>query len=164
MITYYKNDRHRKTSNVFIGFGSGLLIVFFIALMGFNAVLLDRQNKLQQNRNQILNQQVFNTILNGLSSADLASGAVAASQLGSFPDEGDTVNNALLNLIASSDNYIVLKSALYALIQRGISDHQKLVRAFWKLCKMARDRDYEKDMGLRAIYNGRNSTICPAAV
>ena len=154
MITYYTNDRQRKTGKIWIGVGGGLLIVFVLALIGFQAVLLHRQNKLQQNRNQILNQQVFNTILNGLSSADPASGAVAASQLGSLPDQGDTVDKALLNLIESTDNYTVLKAALYALIQRGISDHQKLVRAFWKLCKMAGERDYDKDMQLRAIYNG----------
>jgi hypothetical protein len=153
MITHYKKVRQRKISNIWIGVGGGLLIVLVFALLGFNAVLLDRQNKLQQNRNQILNQQVFNTILNGLSSADPASGAIAASQLGSFPDRGDSVDKALLNLIESADNYTVLKAALYALIQRGISDHQKLVRAFWKLCKIARERDYEKDMELRAIYN-----------
>jgi hypothetical protein len=135
-------------------FGSIIIIVVITALFAVHAILLYRQNKLMETRNQISNQQLFSTILNNLKASDSSKITVATSQLGSFPDHGGYIDKTLLNLIDSSDTYTVLKAAIYSLIQRKTSEHQKLIKAFWKLCKIANQLEYDKDLELRAIYNG----------
>jgi hypothetical protein len=136
------------------GFGSFIVIVAIAVLFLVHAILLHRQNKLLETRNQISNQRLFSTILNNLKTSDCTGTTVAMCQLSSFPDQGDYIDKTLLNLIDSSDNYTVLKAAIYSLIQRQTCEHQKLIKAFWRLCKIAKQLEYDKDLELRAIYNG----------
>jgi len=151
------NSTSKSNSNVCkhsSGLRSFTIIVVITALFAVHAIILQRQNKLLETRNQISNQQLFSTILNNLKTSDRTGTTVAMSQLSSFPDQGDYIDKTLINLVDLSDNYTVLRAAIYSLIQRKTSEHQKLVKAFWKLCKIAKQLEYEKDLELRAIYNG----------
>jgi hypothetical protein len=147
------NGSSNFCKNLFV-LGSFIVIVAIAVLFAVHAILIHRQNKLLETRNQISNQQLFSTILNDLKTSDRTGTAVAMCQLSSFPDQGDYIDKTLLNLIDSSYNYTVLKAAIHSLIQRKTSEHQKLIKAFWKLCKIAKQLEYDKELELRAIYNG----------
>jgi hypothetical protein len=113
---------------------------------------LEYQTTLRLALNDIHRREAFSSILNGIDPSNPASHAVAVAQLQNLSELGEYEKHVLFQL-ADSKEYFAAKVAIHALVALETEDRLRLIKRFWRLCKMACDRgDYHKDTELLEIY------------
>ncbi|MDY6988908.1 MAG: hypothetical protein SWQ30_12730 [Thermodesulfobacteriota bacterium] len=134
-----------------------VLLAAILGVLAFQAFTLDEhlheRTRSTREQHQLLERQAFHELLAGLRSADASSYVTTVKGLTYFPATDGYVEDTLLEL-ADSDQYLVAKVAIQALVGRGTDKNRRIVESFWKLCKAAAEKDYANDKDLARIFDG----------
>jgi hypothetical protein len=142
-----RSDRKKTALRTF---GWVALLGVLIAIAAVHALYLHLQTDLQRSGNDLMRKRFMKEIVSDVDTGGADACLVSASLIGQLGIRDD--EEEMLFQMAEIGSYTRARFAVQALLESGSVQSLRLVKAFWRVCYLARGEDYFADPVLKRIY------------